>query len=178
MEKSDERIRIRLYSSRIAESDLILLWSSNPSVNRLHVVPTIQEARSRGAKVILIDVHRNQSAHLCDEVLLVKSGTDAALLLALMSDLEKMGAVDADFVKQHTTGYSKLKEEFSQWTLEKAENITGVPTEQIHKLTLLWAQAKKPMLIAGSGMSRYTNGAAAFRLLSCLVPESQFFLSE
>lgn len=156
------------HSSRIADADLILLWSSNPSVNRLHVVPMIQEARSKGAKVILVDVHRNQSAHLCDEVLLVKPGTDAALLLALMSELEKTGAVDTEFVKQHTTGYADLKEEFSQWTLKKAENITGVPTEQIRRLALLWAQAKKPMVIAGSGMSRYTNGAAAFRLLSCL----------
>lgn len=155
-------------SSLIAGADLILLWSANPTVNRLHVVPMIREARSRGAKVILVDVHRNQSAHLCDDILLVKPGTDAALLLALMSELEKEGAVDMEFVEQYTTGYAELREEFSQWTLEKAESITGVPTEQMRRLALLWAHAKKPMLITGSGMSRYTNGAAAFRLLACL----------
>lgn len=155
-------------SSRIADADLILLWSSNPSVNRLHVVPMICEARAKGAKIILVDVHQNQSARFCDEIILVKPGTDAALLLALMAELEKTGAVDTKFVEQYTTGYDDLKKEFSQWTLEKAESITGVPTGQIRKLAFLWAQAEKPMIIAGSGMSRYSNGAAAFRLLSCL----------
>ncbi len=156
------------HSSQIAGSDLIILWSSNPVANRLHVVPLIQEAKAKGAVVVLIDVHQNRSSHLCDEIILVRPGTDAALLLTLMAELEKMGAVDTEFTEQYTTGYPELKAEFTKWTLERCETITGISVRQVKRLAHLWAEAKKPMIIAGSGMSRYTNGAAAFHLLTCL----------
>lgn len=155
-------------SSHIPSADLILLWSSNPMSNRLHVVPQIKEAKRNGAKVILIDVKKSISAPLCDDVILLKPGTDAVLLLVVMAILDEKGQVDTDFICSHTTGYDALKKDFSQWTPEKAEAVTGVPAEKIKELAHIYGTAKSPLIISGSGMSRYTNGAAAFRLLMCL----------
>ena len=152
-------------SSHIKEADLIVLWSSNPMVNRIHVVPQIQEAKKHGAQVILIDVWNNNSASLCDDVLLLKPGTDAALLLAIMAELDRNRLLDSDFIENHTTGFEELRSEFSGWTCERASTITGIPAEKIRSFANLFGNAKKPLLIAGSGMSRYTNGAAATQLL-------------
>ena len=155
-------------SAHISRADLIILWGSNPMSNRLHVIPQIQKAKKCGAKVILIDVQKNLSASLCDDIFLLKPGTDAALLLALMAELEKKGLTDTAFIQKYTTGYETLKNDFSEWTCEKAGNVTGIDSEKIRTLANLYGRAKKPLIIAGSGMSRYTNGAAAFRLLMCL----------
>ena len=155
-------------SSEIVYSDFILLWGSNPRVNRLHVVPQIQAAKKAGAKVILIDTWRNTSSDLCDEVLLMNPGTNAALLLALMSELKREGYLDRDFIARYTTGYDALEKEFEQWTPQRAAEITGLTPADIRALAAQYGLAKKPMIIAGSGASRYTNGSAAFRLLLAL----------
>ncbi len=156
------------HSSHIQDADLIILWSSNPKSNRLHVVPDIMDAKKRGAKVILIDVYEHISADLADEVILVKPGSDAAFMLAVMKLLEEGNFLDHTFIDTYTTGFEALKEEYDSWTPEKAELICGVPAETIRSFAKTYGEAKKAMMVCGSGMSRYTNGGAAYRLLLCL----------
>lgn len=155
-------------SNYLPTADLIILWGSNPKVNRLHITPELIKAKRAGARIVLIDTYRSISASLCDDVLLIRPGTDGALLLALMHMIEQNGFVDMDFIENFTTGYEDLKKEFEKWTLKKAHEITGIAEEDIKELALQYGTAKKPMIVAGSGMSRYTNGASSFRLLMCL----------
>ena len=156
-------------ASHIPEADVLILWSANPVANRLHAVPYINQARKNKAKVILIDVYRHDSASLCDEVILVKPGTDAVLMLAMMHVLEKEKLIDHTFIEAYTTGYDALRETFRGCTPEYASGICGVPAETIHSLALLFGKASCPMILPGSGMSRYSNGSAAYRHLFALL---------
>ena len=53
----------------------------------------------------MIDVYQNSSADLCDEVLVLRPGTDTALILALMNELDQNHLIDYDFVNEYTTGF-------------------------------------------------------------------------
>ncbi len=64
---------------RLAECDQILVWGSNIAATRIHDIPYIRAARENGAKVTLIDVYKTPAAAYCDEVILIKPGTDGAL---------------------------------------------------------------------------------------------------
>lgn len=152
----------------LADADVILLWGSNPKSNQLHAVPYIKKAKARGAKIIMIDVYRNSSADLCDEVLLLKPGTDAALILALMHELDQNRFIDHDFVDQYTTGFDSLKSVYHSWSPKRAEEITGISAEQIRALAKIYGNAKKSMIFTGNGMSRYSNSSGAFQLLYSL----------
>ncbi len=49
-----------------AEAKLIIAWGVNLVSTNLHQLPFIQEARRKGAQLVHIDVHRNQTAEIAD----------------------------------------------------------------------------------------------------------------
>ncbi len=155
-------------SETLVDSDCIIIWSDNVKATRIHSVPFIMEAKKKGADIIIIDVHKNISADLATQLILTKPGTDSALILALMNLLDQKGYLDPEFIDKYTTGFDALKNEYSSWTPEKASEITGVSVDQIHFLAEKFGKARKPMMVVGSGLSRYTNGGATCRLLMCL----------
>lgn len=155
-------------SPYLADADLILVWGSNPKSNQVHAVPFIKKAKERGAKVIMIDVYRNFSADLCDEVLILRPGTDTALILALMNELDKNQLLDYDFINQHTTGHHELSALYTKWTPEQAAETTGIPADQIRDLAKAYGLAKKSMIFTGNGAARYSNSSGMFHLLYSL----------
>ncbi|MEO1369483.1 MAG: molybdopterin-dependent oxidoreductase, partial [Acidobacteriota bacterium] len=44
------------------EAELIVLWGANPSASGIHLVPYIQDAQKRGAKLVVIDPRRTPLA--------------------------------------------------------------------------------------------------------------------
>lgn len=152
----------------LANADVILLWGSNPKSNQLHAVPFIKKAKEHGAKIIMIDVYQNSSADLCDEVLVLRPGTDTALILALMNELDQNHLIDYDFVNEYTTGFDSLQNLYRTWSPERAETVTGIPANQIRMLADIYGHANKSMIFTGNGMARYSNSSGAFQLLYSL----------
>ena len=157
-----------LPAEAVAEADFVLLYSHNPQVTHLHMVPYLQQARKKGARLVLVDVYAGESAGLCDEVLLVRPGTDSALLLAMMHVLEEEDLLDTGYIRDHTTGFARLQEEYQKWTPEKAGEICGISPETIRNLARAYGRAERPVITVGYGFSRCTNGGAASALLECL----------
>ena len=64
----------------------------------MHQVAFAQKARKEnGAKIIVIDVHKNQTARFADWFIPILPGTDSALALGLMHILFAENMVDYDF---------------------------------------------------------------------------------
>jgi len=70
-----------------AESKLILIWGSNSVTSNLHFWRYANQARRDGAKLICIDPRRSETAEKCHEHIALLPGTDGALALALMHEL-------------------------------------------------------------------------------------------
>ena len=157
-----------LPEAAVTEADFVLMYSDNPEATHIHMVPLLQQARKNGVRIVLVDVYENLSAKLCDEVILVRPGTDSALLLAVMHELDAAGLLDRKYIEEKTTGFDRLREEYSAWTPERAAEICGVSPEMIRKLALAYGQAVRPLIVPGYGFSRCTNGGAAAALLECL----------
>ncbi len=69
---------------QFAYSRYIIAWGSNIHGNNVHLWPFIEEARRKGAKLVVIDPYRTRTAKLADWHLPINPGTDAALALGLM----------------------------------------------------------------------------------------------
>jgi len=66
-----------------------VIWGRNPAYTNIHLIPIIQEARRRGARVALVDPIRTKTASFADLVVQPRPGTDGALALAVaLLDLE------------------------------------------------------------------------------------------
>ena len=147
----------------LANCDNIFIWGSNVTATWLHAAAAIREAKKRGARVTLIETYRTEAAALCDEVLLVRPGTDAYLALAMDRVLRDAGKIDRDFLARCSVGWEPFLASLDDYSAEEAERVTGVPAEQLRRAALGFAAALSPAILFGAGMSRHTNGAMAVR---------------
>lgn len=155
-------------SSCLAECDRILVWGSNLAATRIHEIPYIQKARKNGAKVTLIDVYKSPAAAYCDDVILIKPGTDGALALCMIHVLENAGLTDKIYLKENVEGYELLQKELHNYTPQWGEKITGIPAQGIIDLAMAYGQAFAPGILLGSGPSRCKNGGMMTRCIAAL----------
>jgi anaerobic selenocysteine-containing dehydrogenase len=151
-----------------AHSELIILWGSNPITSNLHLWSRCQEAKRRGAKLIAIDPYKSLSAEKCHQWLPIKSGTDAALALAMMHVLIRDDLLDHDYIAQCTLGFDELKTRVAEWSPARASEICGISVEDIEALAKAYGSTKKAAIRLNYGMQRHGGGGMAVRTVLCL----------
>ncbi len=150
------------------DSDFIIIWGSNTLTTNLHAWPFFQEARRRGARIVVIDPYQNRTARRADRHLMLKPGTDAALALGLMHVLINEGLLDRAFIAQHTLGFEQLAERAAQWPPERAAQVCGLEPEEITQLGRDYGAARAPYIRTGFGFARQQKGGMAMRAVALL----------
>ncbi|MCL6601954.1 MAG: molybdopterin oxidoreductase family protein [Paenibacillus sp.] len=149
-------------------ADVIIVWGGNIVSTNMHQVVLAEQARKRGAQVVVIDVHRNRTAQWADWFLPLYPGTDAALALGMMHILFRDGLTDEDFLKRYTLGYEELRQQAMSYTPEMVSSITGIPAGDIEKLAKLYGEAETSYIHIGNGLQHHDNGGMNVRSISCL----------
>jgi anaerobic selenocysteine-containing dehydrogenase len=145
-----------------AHAGLVIAWGANVHGNNVHLWPFIEEARRRGAKLVVIDPYKTRTAALADEHLAINPGTDTALALGMMYVILNMGLEDREYVAQCTTGFDELKAHAlrPQNSPERVAAITGISAETIVRLARQYAMAGR----AASAKQPESVGPAVIRL--------------
>jgi anaerobic selenocysteine-containing dehydrogenase len=86
------------------KTTLFMIWGHNPHATLRCNVRDIEQARKRGAKLVVIDPRRIDFAGKADLWLQIRPGTDGALLLGLIHLLIRNGLYDPVFVRDWTNG--------------------------------------------------------------------------
>ena len=121
-------------------SKLIVFWGINAASTNMHQMALAKKARKNGAKIIVIDVHKNQTGRFADWFIPILPGTDSALALGIMHLLFAENMVDNQFLQDYTVGYEELREHVLQYDPETVSKITGVPVEDIYKLARMYGK--------------------------------------
>ncbi|HEX2911107.1 MAG TPA: molybdopterin-dependent oxidoreductase [Chloroflexia bacterium] len=151
-----------------ANASTIILWGANLA-SQPTTAPHLVEARKRGAKVVLIDCRKTETAGQADEVLLIKPTTDAALALAMAHVIVTESLTAPDFIRDYTVGYKEFAERLQQFTPQWAEAITGLPAYKIVELARLYGTQTPAMIVmGGSSMFKHRQGWEASRAIACL----------
>jgi len=148
---------------------LIVVWGVNVVSSNPHQWPIIQEARRRGATLVVIDPYRYKAAREADLHLSPRPGTDAALALGLMHVLVREGWLDRDYIERYTLGFEHLEARVAEWPPERAAAVTGIPAGEIERLARLWWESRPAVLRVGYGLQRHTNGGSTVRAI-CMIP--------
>ena len=153
-----------------AESDFILIWGAHTLATNIHFLHPVRQAKSKGAKIWVIETHITETARLiADRTVLVRPGTDGALALGIMHELQRLGLLDGDFLDRWVSGFDRLAAEvLPRYSPAKVAAITGVPATVVTELGEAYGKAAAPFIRQGSGLYRYGNGAMTARLISCL----------
>jgi anaerobic selenocysteine-containing dehydrogenase len=150
-------------------SKLIIFWGINAASTNMHQVVLAQQARKQnGAKIVVIDVHKNQTGRLADWFIPILPGTDSALALGIMHILFAEDMVDNAFLQQYTVGFEELREHVVQYNPAAVSEITGVPVEDIYKLARMYGNTSPSFIRIGNGPQHHDNGGMFVRTVSCL----------
>lgn len=92
-------------------SDLIILWGFNPANSWLALAGEVEEARKRGAKLLVVDPRKAGQAVNADYWLGLRPGTDGALALGLAHLMLDRGGFDQSFVRRWTNAPLLVRED-------------------------------------------------------------------
>lgn len=150
-------------------ADVVVIWGTNPVSTQVNVMTHAAHARkTRGAKIVVVDTYRTDTARQADQFLCVKPGTDGALACAVMHVLFRDGLADWPYLEKYTDCPQELEQHLKTRSPEWAEAICGVPAAEIEAFARLLAANRKHFLRIGYGMCRQRNGAHNMHAVSCI----------
>ena len=99
-------------------ADLLVLVGSNAAwCHPVLFQRMVANKQNRGARIVVIDPRRTETAEDADLFLGVKPGTDTALFSGLLVYLAETGALNSGYIERHTSGFEDA--------LARARNIAG-----------------------------------------------------
>ncbi len=152
----------------IEHSRFILIWGANPILTNPHGWPFIERAKSRGARVVVIDPLRSATAERADWHLQPIPGTDTALALGMMHVIVQENLHDSEYVESYTLGFDRLRERLADYPPERVAQITGLKPKEIVELAKAYAGTRPAAIRVFVGMEKHSNGAMMYRTVACL----------
>jgi anaerobic selenocysteine-containing dehydrogenase len=149
---------------------LVIAWGANVHGNNVHLWPFIEEARRKGARLIVIDPYRTRTAALADEHLQINPGTDGLLALGMMHVIFREGLEDREYMAECTHGGDELRAHAlkPEHAAERVAAVTGIAAETIERLAREYALTGRNGRRAAAirlnyGIQRSENGGTATR---------------
>ena len=152
----------------VVDSRLVVIWGANPAVTNTHWPPLVNEARKRGARLVVVDPRRTPMAARADHHLALRPGTDVVAALAMAAHLDREGLIDTDFCAAHATGVDEYLAAAREWTLDAAAGICGVAGADLAVIAEQWATTQPVLVRPGWGLERNRNGGSAWKAVLAL----------
>ncbi|MGM0645340.1 MAG: molybdopterin-dependent oxidoreductase [Thermodesulfobacteriota bacterium] len=147
-------------------SDYILHFGMNELATSYGQRKTAEfkQALKRGAKLVVFDPRKSETAAKADEWIALKPGTDGAVAMAMAHVLLTENLYDHDFVNEWTYGFEDFKkrvlgeEDGVHRTPQWAEEISGVPAGTIARIAREFAAAQAKGALSWTGLAQVPNG--------------------
>ncbi len=158
----------------IDRTNYFLMLGANPAASNgsMWTVPDVKKRikslQDRGGKMVVIDPRLTETAKLADEHLFIRPGTDAALLLGILSTLVREGMVHFKHLEPYIEGFEKVVNRIKQFSPEKAAQCTGVEAETIKRLARELAQAERAICYGRLGVSVQAFGTTCQWLIQLI----------
>ena len=144
--------------AEIETTDCIVLWGSNAREAHPIFFHHLLKGVHNGATLLAIDPRRTASARWADLWLGIDVGSDIALANAVGREIIAADLVDHRFVSHATSGFDAYADAVDRYTLDAAEEMTGVPAAAIRRLAHTYAEAETAQLCWTLGITEHHNG--------------------
>jgi assimilatory nitrate reductase catalytic subunit len=142
----------------LEKSRCIVLVGANVAECLPPIAAFLRRAKRRGAKLVVIEPRANETSALADLHLKARPGTDLALALALLHEVQAQGGVDEAYLLDRCTGWKEALHAVRHCDAAWAEDLTGVPAADIRQVAgWLWT-AKPSVILTGRGAEQHTKG--------------------
>lgn len=111
-----------------------------------------------GAKLIVVDPRRTETAARADLFLQIAPGTDLALLNGLLYLLVEAGDIDTEFIAGHTEGWAAMPEFLADYPPDRVAALTGLAEDDIRTAARWIGAAGEWMSLWTMGLNQSTHG--------------------
>ncbi len=149
-------------SNSIAEMenlDTFIVTGSNTTETHPVISLFLKKAvRQNGAKLIVIDPRQIELTDFATLWLRQKPGTDVAIFQAMAHVIVTEQLYNREFIASRTEDFDDYVESLEPFTPEWAEEISGVPADDIREAARLYANAGRAAFYWGMGISQSVHG--------------------
>ena len=134
----------------------LLVFGANPMASNgsLWTVPDfpnrLRELKARGGRMVVLDPRRTETAKVATEHHFVRPGSDALVLLAMLHVLFDEGLTTPP---SYVDGLDAVAAAVAEFTPEAAEAASGIPADEIRRLTREFAAADAAAAYGRIGVS-------------------------
>lgn len=149
----------------IDHTNLMVIFGGNPMASNgsLMTMPNapkrLKAIQERGGKFIVVDPRRSETAEIADQHLFVRPGKDAFVLMAMINTLFNEGWAKVGHLADRLDGLDIVRDAVSGFSLELAEQHSGISAQEIKQLTKQLAQTDKAVIYGRMGVSVQEFGA-------------------
>jgi formate dehydrogenase alpha subunit len=142
------------------EAGCIMIVGADASANHPVIAIRFRRAMARGARIVVVNPKRVELCDQADLWLQQRPGTDVALFNAMAKVILDEGLANTDFIRDRTEQFEEWRRSVEEWTLPRAEQVTGVPAEAIAQAARWYARPAfaGSCLVWGMGVTQHTNG--------------------
>jgi len=154
--------------SNIENSKCLLIFGYNCADSHPIVARRVIKAKQNGARVIVCDPRKIETARIADRHLQIHNGCNMALVNAFIYTLLDENLYNADYVARYTEGLDVLRETVSEYAPENVEEITGVSAREIRDAMRIYAAAPSATVMWGMGVTQFGQAVDVVKGLSTL----------
>ncbi len=150
----------------LSKADVVFLIGANIADN--HPI-LCQHLEANPTKTLIVaDPRVTKTAMMADLFLPLKPRSDIALINGIIHVLIRAGAVNRDYIAQHTSGFDELAKSVDKYTPALVSKITGLSEDLILKTASLYGNAKAAFVGWTMGVNHSTKGAETVNAINNL----------
>ena len=155
--------------SEIRDTEMMFVIGSNTSEAHPIIAMEMKRAVRNGSRLVVADPRAIWMSEIAEKHLQLRPGTDVWLLNAMANVIIEEDLVDHQFIRTSTEHFGEVIEAVRDYTPERAEQITGVPANDIREVARLYATTEKAGIYYTLGITEHTHGTDNVYCLANLV---------
>jgi predicted molibdopterin-dependent oxidoreductase YjgC len=148
----------------IEKADVVVVVGSNAKEQNAKAGSYLIWRARHGGQLIVVDPRETELSHFAALHLRPKPGTDVVWINALCNWLIRNNRQVAE-----VRGVNALAKALESYTLDSAEQLCGVPREQLEQLGELVSKAQRLVVLYGNGVTQQASGSEAVKALANLL---------
>ncbi|MBM7553019.1 formate dehydrogenase subunit alpha [Thalassobacillus pellis] len=154
----------------IAKADMVITIGSNTAESHPVLASRIKRAHKlNGQKLYVFDLRKHEMAERADKFFQPKSGTDLVWLSAVTKYILDQGWENKEFLDEWVNGLEEYKKCLDKFTLEYAEEMTGIPQQDLKDLAKEIVSKDKVAICWAMGVTQHSLGSDTSTTISNLL---------
>lgn len=154
----------------IEQAEVVVLVGSNTAENHPVIASRIKSSQKlHGQKLVVFDPRKHEMAERANIFLRPNASTDLIWASALSRYMFDNDLADHEFLERWVNNVDEYRESLAPFTLDFAEQKTGIPKQQLIEAAELIGRAKSVCLLWAMGITQHSHGSDTSTALSNLL---------